>query len=76
MAKIYSKANRVIVWLGEASDHSDRALQEIRIAADEESTIPSINQTVQQAILTLLRRQWFRRIWVRDQMLYRIERSY
>jgi hypothetical protein len=32
MAKIYSKAHRVIVWLGETTDNSDRALEEIRVA--------------------------------------------
>ena len=37
MAKIYCKANRVIVWLGEAAADSDQALKEIRVAADEES---------------------------------------
>jgi len=38
MAEIYCiKANRVIVRLGEATVDSDRALKNIRIAADEES---------------------------------------
>jgi hypothetical protein len=34
MAKIYSKASRVIVWLGGATPDSGQALKEIRIAAD------------------------------------------
>ena len=38
MAKIYGQANRVIVWLGEAADDSDRALEEIRVAAEDEVT--------------------------------------
>ena len=33
MAKIYSKASRVIVWLGESADNSDEALEVIRVAA-------------------------------------------
>lgn len=65
MPDIYSKATRVIVWLGEAADGSDWALQEIRMAAED----PSIESLVakpalQQAVLALLRRPWFERIWV------------
>ncbi|KAL3587424.1 hypothetical protein FPOAC2_13321 [Fusarium poae] len=40
MAKIYSKASRVIVWLGGATPDSGQALEEIRIAA-EKRTKPS-----------------------------------
>ncbi|CZR58311.1 related to heterokaryon incompatibility protein [Phialocephala subalpina] len=64
MAKIYSQANRVIVWLGEAADDSDRAIEEIRVTASKKSTNSSNNETIQQAILKLLQRPWFRRIWV------------
>jgi hypothetical protein len=67
MAKIYCKANRVIVWLGEAVADSDQALKEIRVAADEESIRSSHNEGKQQAILALLQRKWFQRIWVRPQ---------
>jgi hypothetical protein len=61
MAKIYSKATRVIVWLGEAADNSDQALEGIRVAA-EESTNLSSNSL--KAVLALLHRSWFERIWV------------
>ncbi|KAF2182882.1 HET-domain-containing protein, partial [Zopfia rhizophila CBS 207.26] len=64
MAEIYSKANRVVVWLGIAADDSDGALEEIRVAAGNESTNPSGEKKNQQAILALLQRPWFRRIWV------------
>lgn len=64
MAKIYCKANRVIVWLGEAAADSDQALKEIRVAADEESIRSSRNEGNQQAIFALLQRKWFQRIWV------------
>ncbi|KPA35268.1 het-protein, partial [Fusarium langsethiae] len=60
MAKIYSKASRVIVWLGGVTPDSGQALEEIRIAA-EQSTKPSINES---AILRLLEGPWFKRIWV------------
>lgn len=64
MAKIYAKASRVIVWLGEAAGDSDQALRIIRKAAEEHHTNPAIDETNQQAILNLLERQWFQRIWV------------
>ncbi|KAK3355245.1 heterokaryon incompatibility protein-domain-containing protein, partial [Neurospora tetraspora] len=60
MAKIYAKASRVIVWLGEEAAGSDQALEEIRIAAE-----PSTRRLDDNAgILTLLQRPWFQRIWV------------
>ncbi|KAF2186091.1 hypothetical protein K469DRAFT_664582 [Zopfia rhizophila CBS 207.26] len=64
MAEIYRKANRVIVWLGERADDSDQAVEEIRIAAGKQSTYFPTHGTLQRAILALLRRPWFRRIWV------------
>jgi hypothetical protein len=66
MANIYAKASRVIVWLGEAADNSDNALEAIRRAAEELRANPSTHQTDQQDILTLLGREWFQRIWVSD----------
>jgi hypothetical protein len=73
MAKIYSQANRVIVWLGEAEDDSDKALEairvapgnNIRVAPGKKSTNFSDNTMSPDAILALLQRPWFRRIWVR-----------
>ncbi len=66
MAKVYTGANRVIVWLGEAADNSDQALEIIRAAAEEQHANPPIDETNHQAILTLLDRPWFQRIWVSD----------
>ncbi|KAK3346892.1 heterokaryon incompatibility protein-domain-containing protein [Lasiosphaeria hispida] len=74
MAKIYAKASRVVVWLeeattgggrvhGEATTDSDRALEELRVAASRQpKTLAS--GTDHQAMLTLLQRLWFQRIWV------------
>ncbi|KAF2175471.1 HET-domain-containing protein, partial [Zopfia rhizophila CBS 207.26] len=64
MAKIYGQANRVVIWLGEAADDSDQALQEIRAAGDKNSKNSSNSETIQQAVIALLQRPWFRRIWV------------
>jgi hypothetical protein len=65
MAKIYGQANRVVVWLGETENDSDRALEKIRFAGGKKFINSSNNKTIQQAVLALLDRQWFRRIWVR-----------
>jgi hypothetical protein len=65
MAKIYNQATRVLVWLGEAADNSDQALEEIRAAGGKAEN--SLNdKTIQSAVLALLRRDWFKRIWVRE----------
>jgi hypothetical protein len=45
MPKIYSQANRVLVWLGEAADNSDQALEEIR-AAGGKATDSLNNKTI------------------------------
>ena len=72
MAKICGQANRVIIWLGETADNSDRALEEIRVAPGMKST----NSLNGDAIPALLQRPWFRRIWVRQQTLDNICRNY
>lgn len=64
MAKIYAKASRVIVWLGEAANNSDEALEAIRAAAENQRVDTLMGAVSQQAILTLLGRDWFQRIWV------------
>jgi hypothetical protein len=70
MAKVYGQAARVIVWLGEAATDSDQALNTIHIAGSETSYRSPDNEAIKKPILALLQRQWFRRIWVREQMLY------
>jgi hypothetical protein len=65
MAEIYSKASRVIIWLGEAEKDSDLALEKIHLAADDPSANFLDNELSKQAIRTLLQRPWFKRIWVR-----------
>ena len=65
MAKIYGKASRVIVWLGETADDSDGALEAIRTARKKFTNSPG-GERIPIAILRLLQRPWFRRIWVRQ----------
>lgn len=64
MAKIYGQANRVVVWLGEAADDSDLAFEYIRVTGGKKSTNSLDSERIQQAVLALLQRPWFRRIWV------------
>ncbi|KAH6677725.1 heterokaryon incompatibility protein-domain-containing protein [Halenospora varia] len=64
MAEIYGQANRVIVYLGEAANDSDQALEDIRLTAENEFTNSSNRERSQEAILKLLERPWFRRMWV------------
>lgn len=65
MAKIFSKATRVIVWLGGMEPDSDQALEDICLAANADYTEQSKKEVNQQPILNLLQRLWFQRIWVR-----------
>ncbi|KLU88857.1 hypothetical protein, variant [Magnaporthiopsis poae ATCC 64411] len=53
MAKIYAKASRVIVWLGDAADNGDQALEAIRKAAQEEHTGSAIYESNHQTTLAL-----------------------
>jgi hypothetical protein len=69
MAKIYMKAHRVIVWLGEEAIDTEEAFENIGYAANMESTEWSRGEINQRAILNLLQRPWFQRIWVREQKL-------
>jgi hypothetical protein len=69
MAKIYSKAHRVIVWLGEEAVDTKGALEDIHLVANKEPTEHLKKEINQHAILSLLQRPWFQRIWVREQTL-------
>jgi hypothetical protein len=69
MAKIYSSAHRVTVWLGEQGKEMEEALENIRLAANREFVDKSEESLKRQAIVRLLRNQWFQRIWVRKSFL-------
>jgi hypothetical protein len=66
MAMIYSKAYRILVWLGEMLDDIEGALEDIQRAVNEKSTKRSNKKINNKAIFDLLQRPWFQRIWVRD----------
>lgn len=62
MRSIYAQADRVIVWLGEAMQDGDEALKIIqRLAADSSLC----GEELFDPCLSLLRRDWFQRTWVR-----------
>ncbi|KAE8361280.1 heterokaryon incompatibility protein-domain-containing protein [Aspergillus caelatus] len=73
MRTIYAQASCVIVWLGEARNNSDEAFEIIRRLAgdsvdygssnDESPTAPNM-MIDRDACEMLLQRNWFRRIWV------------
>jgi type II secretory pathway predicted ATPase ExeA len=71
IAEIFAKADRVVVWLGEAADNSDEALEAIRLMA-EKSASSSHAESAKLSIMQLLQRPWFERIWVRTEALYAI----
>jgi hypothetical protein len=74
MAKIYSNANRVIVWLGREIVEIKGALEDIQLAANNELMGQPKKEIKQQAILNLLQNPWFQRIWVRKSLLTTVTR--
>ena len=64
MAKIYAKASRVLVWLGAATATSKQALDHIRRAGWQRVATEASTQATEQAVVNLLERPWFQRIWV------------
>jgi hypothetical protein len=66
MSKIYCLARHVIVWLGVAADESDLALERIVhiVGPVKRSAKILANEKGHGAVIKLLRRPWFERIWV------------
>ncbi|KAB8201325.1 heterokaryon incompatibility protein-domain-containing protein [Aspergillus parasiticus] len=77
MRTIYAQAERVIVWLGDATENGDKALEEISCLgeaagngdeASDEAPVeaPYYEDPIKHsdACLRLLQRDWFSRIWV------------
>ncbi|EON98792.1 putative ankyrin and het domain protein [Phaeoacremonium minimum UCRPA7] len=69
MAKIYSFAERVCVWLGKATDSSKLAIKFIKeeimqLQNFDELCANDKNAEKWQCLLTLMQRRWFSRRWV------------
>lgn len=70
MASVFGYARQVIVWLGDAHDRGDEAFRHIHAVAgsdDREDVIT--DRDTHSLLLSLLSREWFRRIWVRHSSL-------
>ena len=67
--KIYSQATRVLVWLGDEADDSDKALEAIWGSRGEKTSNSLDEERIKQAFLKLFERPWFRRIWVSEDPL-------
>ena len=84
MTQIYDHAQRVIVYLGEAADDSNEAMDFIRdVHAPEDHQIDEWSERpVSKGLQDLFKRPWFNRIWVlqevamaRDTVVYCGDRS-
>ncbi|PYH38078.1 HET domain-containing protein [Aspergillus neoniger CBS 115656] len=70
MRAIYAQADRVMVWLGEPDDNEGNALDTIHRLAEDKVLMLSTSATVlssgvnYNACLKMFRHDWFRRIWV------------
>lgn len=64
MYEIYSCANCVLVWLGEETKDVNSSLEELRLAGSRRASSSSYEEQVQENVIKLLQRPWFRRIWV------------
>jgi hypothetical protein len=80
MTEIYSAAKRVLIWFGPEQNGSDRFLENLPrmketllkqtslVAIDKNTMVaaglPSIEDTVWAAVLSLARREWFSRVWI------------
>lgn len=62
MRTIYAQAQHVIVWLGEAYENGDKALEGLRCLAEGQDM--DIEEC-ESLYVDLFQRTWFRRIWVR-----------
>lgn len=74
MAKIYGYAKCTIVWLGEEADGSDTALEALRLAGSlpvpdfSDGGARNYDKGIDKPVASLLQRDWFQRIWVKQQL--------
>jgi hypothetical protein len=77
-AQIYSHASRVVIYIGEAADDSDAAMDWIRDVdmptdfktAPEWNYKPKVLRPNTDMIQTLFNRHWFGRVWVLQEVRY------
>lgn len=74
MADIFGQASNVCIWLGEAANHSDEAMEFI----DEVSHLGKLDRLVKDArtirkwhaLAELMRRPWFSRRWILQEVAF------
>ncbi|RAK94830.1 HET domain-containing protein, partial [Aspergillus ibericus CBS 121593] len=64
MRMIYAQARRVVVWLGESQEYGDRALFQLGLLGRQKKISVRVGGKVREECEKLLQRDWFRRIWV------------
>ena len=79
MRHIFSYAERMFIWLNEASDDSQLAFETLQVFVDENSACSRIppercsavwdriykdHMQELEAVRSLVERQWWRRVWV------------
>ncbi|KAL8354070.1 hypothetical protein RB601_003763 [Gaeumannomyces tritici] len=77
MGKIFSKAERVIAWLGDEADGSHEALEALAKMQTPGGggggslcrAVPSDDDPIWRKINALVRRPWFRRAWVTQELV-------
>jgi hypothetical protein len=74
MGQIYKKASKLVVWLGAASHDSHHAFDFLRFLANDHSDGAVIRQICAKknetitALVSLLERSWWRRLWVQQEV--------
>lgn len=77
MGQIYSNANKVLIWLGSASEDSDLAMDSVPTLIEDLKRLDSVDRTPSQvlsgdwglsteqskALNRLFNRRWFSRVW-------------
>ncbi|VUC28073.1 unnamed protein product [Clonostachys rosea] len=68
MSKIYSEAAQVVIYLGEAADNSDLAIEFIKECDNPSPETTSLSfpktKTLLESLGNFFRRPWFTRVWV------------
>jgi len=73
MAELYRRASCVVIWLGEASDDSDLAIEFMRNISTKDGDVLAEDRKVSKswaALANLMRRSWFTRRWVVQEVAF------
>ena len=78
MGKLYMKAGRVITWLGQADEDSDRAMEYLASFSGARSRpkTPPQNEALGIAIARLMSRAYWNRVWIVQEVAFGSSHSY